>query len=195
MQHEYEFKGKKQVRWKGAFQLLPSYPREWTAFQMILSAFSKNNEICSSQGKKTHTAETHMRSIGGPREQANNLHWEIALQSRCPHWNIELALEGLLANVEAGFSRCPEADKPAELNRLPVGAPTPLCPEAVLLYFFSTILVCKDMSVFSNLFLPLSWPQGWGGDWGVGEEANCFRESFQQTLIFFKGLRLLIICL
>ena len=83
MQHEYEFKGKSRVRQKGAFQLLPSSPREWTAFQMILSTFSKNNEICSSQGEMTHTAETHMRSVGGPREQLNNLHWEIALQSRC----------------------------------------------------------------------------------------------------------------
>ena len=53
MQHEYEFKGKSRVRQKGAFQLLPSSPREWTAFQMILSAFSKNNEICSSQGEMT----------------------------------------------------------------------------------------------------------------------------------------------
>ena len=74
---------------------------------MILSAFSKNNEICSSQGEKTHTAETHMRSIGGPREQFNNLHWEIALQSRCPHWNIELALEGLLGKRGGWFQQVP----------------------------------------------------------------------------------------
>ena len=64
--------------------------------QMILSALSENNEICSSQGGMTHTAETHMRSIGGPRDHFNNLHWDVSLQSRCPHWNIELALEGLL---------------------------------------------------------------------------------------------------
>lgn len=44
----------------------------------------------------THTAETHMRSICGPYDQFNNFPWEISLQSGCPHWDIELTLEGWL---------------------------------------------------------------------------------------------------
>lgn len=106
MQHEYELR-EKASETEENISVVAIFSWRMNCLQMSLSALSENNEICSSQGGMTHAVETPMRSIGGPRDQFNNLHWDISLQSTCPHRNSELALEGLLGKRVGWFQQVP----------------------------------------------------------------------------------------
>ena len=87
--------------------------------------------------------------------------------------------------MEAGFSRCPEADKPAELNGLPVGAPAPLCPEAVLLYFFLHNPRLQRYECIFQLILTSELTSGMrGGVGGVGGSQLLQGEFSADTNLF-----------
>lgn len=86
-------------------------------------------------GGGTQNSETIVRSTCEALDQFNNLCWEISLQSRCPLWDMKLALEGRLAHMEADLSRCQEADKPRELEGLPVRAGSPQGPRDIIDFF------------------------------------------------------------
>lgn len=124
-------------------------------------------------GRVAQSLETLVRSTSEALDQFNNLCWEICLQSRCPQWDMKLALEGCLGHMEANLSRCQEADKPWELKWLPVRAASPQCPRHIMDFFSLSLksLFAKRCPHFLAPYFLL----------------NCEPKTFSLTVLFLSG--------